>query len=209
MSGLSNTPEKYEAIGIKNIYSTVENIDYNQLIKGTKKNIDIIHIHGMTWTNNNRESLKKKLKCPGVSIRVILLDIHGLFFNPYSEFIGKNSEYLIKKTEEVLDIWDTMYREATSNRTKNGANLIMYFHNGFPSKSLYRFDDTIIASPTVMMEDKSPNSPTIHCQKMSNSDCAFEEYMQEIEWLIAHSAKTLDLSKTSLSEYLKNDSISK
>lgn len=48
---------------------------------------------------------------------------------------------------------------------KDGAELTIYFHVGFPSKSLYRFDNQIISNPAVMTKNKSPMMPTLHCEK--------------------------------------------
>ncbi len=71
---------KFESFGVKEIYTNVENINYKKMIDSCEHNIDILHIHGMTWTNSNRECLKNKLKNCNVTVRVILLDIDELFF---------------------------------------------------------------------------------------------------------------------------------
>lgn len=194
---------KFETFGVKEIYTNVNNINYNKLINSSKNNIDIVHIHGMTWTNSNRATLKNKLKEPNVTIRVVLLDIDELFFAPYSNFIKKDKKYLIAKTYEVLDIWETMYSEVTNNRTKVGAKLEIYFHRGFPSKSLYRFDNTILSIPNVMIQNKSNAIPTIQCVKTSNDDCVFNLYSREIDWLISNHTKAFNLTEKSLNQYVK------
>ena len=75
--------------GLKKLYTNVEDIDYNKLIDGVKHHIDIVHIHGMTWTNSNRNILKNKLKDSNIQIRVVLLDCRNIFFKPYADFIGQ------------------------------------------------------------------------------------------------------------------------
>ncbi len=136
---------------------------------------------------------------PSASFCLILTNC---FFDPYSIFIGKDRKYLIEKTNDVLDIWETIYREATKNRTIEGAKLEIYFHKGFPSKSLYRFDDTIVSTPTVMIQNKSPIMPTICCQRNENPNCAFNAYYNEIKWLVANSTKYFDLTYIPLNQQL-------
>lgn len=181
--------------GLKKLYTNVEDIDYNKLIDGVKHHIDIVHIHGMTWTNSNRNILKNKLKDSNIQIRVVLLDYRNIFFKPYADFIGQEGKYLNNKTAEVIDIWKAMYNEATSNGKKDGAELTIYFHVGFPSKSLYRFDNQIISNPAVMTKNKSPMMPTLHCEKNENPNCLFNVYYDEINWLIENSIDSINISK--------------
>ncbi len=182
-------------LGLKKVYTNVENINYNDIIQNTKQYIDIVHIHGMTWTNSNRNALKNKLKDEDITIRVVLLDNRNIFFNPYADFIGQEGKYLNNKTAEVLDIWKAIYNEATSNGKKSGAKLFIYFHDGFPSKSLYRFDNQIISNPAVMTKSKSPMMPTVYCEKNENPNCLFNVYFDEINWLIDNSIDFIELSK--------------
>lgn len=182
--------------GLLRAYPDVETIDYADFIPSVQSAMDIVHIHGLTWTNHNRNMLKEKLKDPNVSVRVVLLDVHGRFFDAYSEHISKNSAYLFEKTVDVLDIWKTIYLEATNNGLQKGARLSVLFHNGFPGKSIYRFDDTIISNPVTMIQPKTSKMPTYVCTKNNyEQKCLYYPYKSEIDWLVENASYSVVISE--------------
>lgn len=174
--------------GVNQAYNNVDDIDYRQLIDGAKKEIDIVHIHGMTWTNRNRASLVNKLSNPNIKIRIMLLDVGGLFFAPYARFIGKDANFLFNKMNEMLETWKAMYNQATENGKQKGADVTIIFHKGFPSKSMYRFDSTIVVNPVTMTRDKTPLMPTFLCVKTDGKNNVFSSYLNEINNLVRNSA---------------------
>ena len=182
--------------GIENVFNTVDKIDYTPFIRGTTSEIDIVHIHGMTWTNKLRAPLTNVMKRQEIKIRIILLDVGGLFFVPYARYINYNPDRLYDKTKEVLEIWKTMYENATSHGEKQGADVTVYFHNGYPSKSLYRFDNKVIATPVVMTGQKSPLMPTLTCcgKGSEDQDSIFSSYLWEINTLVDSNVYAFKLS---------------
>lgn len=183
--------------GIIDTYLDVNDIDYRGLINSSK-DIDIVHIHGMTWTNKVREFLVEKLKDETVTIRVVLLSPDSDFFEPYSYFIGKSKLYLIDKLDDVLSTWERNYCEATKNRTKRAGRLFVYLGHFFPSKSLYRFNDTVIVNPSTMTKNKTAYLPTILCKSINEKkESFFSYYLQEIDWLVEHSL-SIDASKNTI-----------
>lgn len=179
--------------GVNQAYNNVDDIDYRQLIDGAKKEIDIVHIHGMTWTNRNRASLVNKLSNPNIKIRIMLLDVGGLFFAPYARFIGKDANFLFNKMNEMLETWKAMYNQATENGKQKGADVTIIFHKGFPSKSMYRFDSTIVVNPVTMTRDKTPLMPTFLCVKTDGKNNVFSSYLNEINNLVRNSAYAFKL----------------
>ena len=173
--------------GIIDTYLNVNDIDYRGLINASQ-NIDIVHIHGMTWTNKVREFLVEKLRDKNTIMRVILLSPDSDFFEPYSYFIGKTKPYLIDKLDDVLSTWERNYYEASDNRTKPVGKLLVYLGHFFPSKSLYRFDNTVIVNPSSMTKAKTAYLPTVLCKMIDESKPSFfSNYMKEINWLAENS----------------------
>lgn len=183
--------------GIIDTYLNINDINYRELINSSN-NIDIVHIHGLTWTNKVREFLVEKLKDETVTIRVFLLSPDSDFFEPYSYFIGKTKPYLIDKLDDVLSIWERNYCEATKNRTKPAGKLFVYMGHFFPSKSFYRFDNTIIVNPSSMTKNKTAYLPTILCKIINEEkESFFSAYLQEIDW-IAENSLCIDASKITI-----------
>ena len=177
--------------GIVDTYVNVDDILYKQMIESSE-NIDIIHIHGMTWTNRVRKYLTERLKDEKTTIRVVLLSPDSDFFEPYAYFIGKTKPYLIDKLDEILTVWERMYCEATNNRTQRGGKLVVYLGHFFPSKSIYRFDNKIIVNPSSMTQEKTPYLPTVCCTALDDSkESFFSIYLKEFEW-IANKSVSID-----------------
>ncbi len=185
--------ENLRNAGVNKAYNDVNDIDYRQLIDSAKKEIDIIHIHGMTWTNRNRASLISKLSDSNIQFRIMLLDVGGLFFAPYARFIGKDDFFLFNKMTEVLEMWGDMYNQATENGSQEGADVTIMFHNGIPNKSMYRFDSTIVVNPVTMTRDKTPLMPTYLCTKRTGTNDVFSSYSDEINNLARNSVYSFKL----------------
>lgn len=56
-----NLKSKITKTGVLAIESDIKNINYTDFFKQVSKNIDIFHIYGRTWTNNNSDTLKRIL----------------------------------------------------------------------------------------------------------------------------------------------------
>lgn len=171
--------------GIRDSFLVIDDINYKDLFTSAK-NIDIVHIHGMTWTNKNRKAIINRLRDTETVIRVVLLSSESEFMPPYEHFIGEESPYLSYKLKEILKTtWEGIYSEASYKRTKPVGKLLVYLGDFFPSKSLYRFDNSIIVNPSYMTRQKQDNLPTIRCDLTElNSKSFYETYLNEINEII-------------------------
>lgn len=177
-------------IGFVDAYWNPTEAQYWKKISDAKKRIDIIHFHGLSWTNTNREFLVKQLENPDLRIRVALLDPESPFFAPYAEFIGIDPEVLESKYMEVVSIWERMLKEAAELGETARFSLCKYL--GFPAKSIYRFDDSLLITPTTNAQPKSQFVAILAEKKADpNVPCAFRAYMQEVEWIMENGKTVL------------------
>ena len=84
-----------------------------------------------------------------------MLDPESPFFAPYADFIDINPDVLKSKYIEVVGIWKKMFKEA--NAVGNSAKLNLVKYQGFPAKSMYRFDNDLIVTRRPM-RNKNPSS---------------------------------------------------
>ena len=191
-------PTNITRLGIKNAYEDISDIQYHVMIKNTRSCIDIVHIHGSTWTNKVRVYLREKMKDPNMTIRILLLDPRSVFFEPVARFIGQDAAALRRRLEDVMNTWERTYSEATLHRTRKGAKVLLYLTQSFPTQSVYRIDDMIIVNPSCMTKDKTPLLPTLCCENVKNGDGFFNNYVAQIELMIAESSLTIDAAHSSL-----------
>lgn len=170
--------------GVLRFFFRVDDIGYRKRIETVQNRMDILHFHGLTWTNTNREFLTTCLSRQGIVVRVGLLNPASPFFEPYARFINVEPKVLKRKLAEVLEAWKTAYRDAERQEAKC-ASLSLHLTNGFPAKSLYRFDDIVIVTPTSNAAPKN-QFMSYECQ-LVDRESAFGIYEREIDWLFAHS----------------------
>ena len=103
-----------DAIGIVETFWNPTEIRYGERVSKAREHIDIVHFHGLSWTNTNREFLQKQLSNPDIEVRVALLDPESPFFAPYADFIDINPDVLKSKYIEVVGIWKKMFKEANA-----------------------------------------------------------------------------------------------
>lgn len=177
-------------IGFVDAYWNPTETQYWKKISEARRCIDIIHFHGLSWTNTNREFLVRQLANPSLRIRVALLDPASPFFAPYAEFIGLEPSVLESKFNEVVGIWRLMLEEAANSGELAKFTLCKY--RGFPAKSIYRFDDTLVITPTTNARPKSQFVAILAKKMKGDADpCAFRAYMQEVEWAMESGATVL------------------
>lgn len=177
-------------IGFVDAYWNPTETQYWKKISEAKRNIDIIHFHGLSWTNTNREFLVRQLANPSLRIRVALLDPKLPFFAPYAEFIGLEPSVLESKFDEVVRIWSLMLEEAASS--SGLAQFALCKYQGFPAKSIYRFDDTLLITLTTNARPKSQFVAILAKRMKEDADpCAFRAYMQEVEWVMENGVTVL------------------
>ena len=178
-----------DAIGIVETFWNPTEVRYGERISKAREHIDIVHFHGLSWTNTNREFLQKQLSNPDIEVRVALLDPESPFFAPYADFIDINPDVLKSKYIEVVGIWKKMFKEA--NAVGNSAKLNLVKYQGFPAKSMYRFDNDLIVTPTT---NAKPKSQFIAYRCIKNTDLgntAYEAYLKEIEWALSNGTEVI------------------
>lgn len=168
-------------IGFTDAYWNPTEAQFWKKISEAKKRIDIIHFHGLSWTNTNREFLVARLSDPKMTMRVALLDPDSPFYDPYAEFIGLDPSVLRSKFEEAVNIWRLMYNEVRS-AGKHG-KLELYKYLGFPAKSIYRFDNQLVITPTTNARPKS-QFVALRAEKKRDGLCAYSAYMKEVAWIM-------------------------
>lgn len=68
-----------DAIGIVETFWNPTEVRCGERISKAREHIDIVHFHGLSWTNTNREFLQKQLSNPDIEVRVALLDPESPF----------------------------------------------------------------------------------------------------------------------------------
>lgn len=154
--------------------------NYPEKILAVHNLMEIIHFHGLSWVNNNYEFIRRCLTSSNVVVRVGLLNPESPFLVPFADFIQVEPDYLRQKIKEAFSVWKKIYIDA-ENYTSNRGDLYLYTINGFPAKSIYRFDDAISVTPSTNAQSKS-QFMSYWCQKVE-IDSAFDVYCREIEWL--------------------------
>ena len=183
--------------GIVDTYIDVDEIDYKKLIEGAKE-IDIVHIYGKSWTNNQRGSLAKSLKKPETVIRAVFLSPISIFSAPYANFIKTEHAGMVSSLKETILYWQGIYG------TNPVGKLILHIADFFPSKSLYRFDKSIIVNPSRMVRSREPDLPTLLCRDIETGKPSFFSiYSNEINAIIKlPSTVCFDMSETPFEEVL-------
>ncbi|HIU05676.1 MAG TPA: hypothetical protein IAD14_09485 [Candidatus Coprousia avicola] len=169
--------------GIRQFYFNVTETNYPYKIKAVENNLDIVHFHGLSWTNQNREFLRSALAREDLSVRVALLSPDSPFFTPYADFINVSNDYLKEKTFEVVGIWRSMITSAIESGNRI-ASFTLVFDRSFPAKSIYRFDDTIVVTPTTNARPKAQFMAYECVSTKEGEQDAFDIYLSEIEWVM-------------------------
>lgn len=178
-----------DAVGIVETFWNPTEVRYGERISKAREHIDIVHFHGLSWTNTNREFLQKQLSNPDIEVRVALLDPESPFFAPYADFIDINPDVLKSKYIEVVGIWKKMLKEA--NAVGNSAKLNLVKYQGFPAKSMYRFDNDLIVTPTTNAKPKSQFIAYRCIKKTDLENTAYEAYLKEIEWTLSSGTEVI------------------
>lgn len=177
---MGDPSEGYE-YGVDDFYFRVEDAGYAGLIDGVERNLDVMHFHGLTWTNSNREFLRHCLSRPEVEARVVLLDPESEFFGAFARYIRYDERKLRDKLYDAVDVWKTVASEAGG--ASGGAWLRIYLADFFPAKSIYRFDSMIMVTPRTNARPKDQFA-SFGCSDVGEEG-AYAVYLAELESVIA------------------------
>lgn len=182
--------EEIDKTGILSFYKSPEVIDYKYYLSPAKKNIDIFHVYGRTWTHNNYNVLQNKVKNSNCKIRVILVNPDSKFIDGLADTFNCSPTELKGRILEVEKSWRALYKEKERQRKRRSqSSLELYYTDCFPAHSLYRFDDNLIHIQSKPTKGRSNELTTIVCKKTARADDLYNKYLQEIEDIIAESTR--------------------
>lgn len=179
--------ESIDKTGIVSILYNISDINYKTFIKGSTKKIDIVHVYGRTWTSNNLDDLREKYLSSSfnVEIRVILVSPDSPFIDGLAASYGTTTDELRKTIENMLNIWKELYHLKTNrNHRKSKGSLKLYFHKGFPSHSLYRFDDKLIFVQSRLSKGKTKKLATMVTTKTGKQESLYNTFLDDIDTLV-------------------------
>ena len=179
--------ETIHKTGISEIVSDLSDLDYRHYIRNSRESIDIYHVYGRTWTNNNFEAIKNKVLHSNCKIRIVLLSPDSKFVEPLAERYGVTKEELISNIGYVKKCWLELMELKKNAKKKNQSSLRIYYTNAFPVYSLYRFDNTIINILSKPSKGRTTNLPTFICEDSNKESDLYSMYLKEFEEIVNES----------------------
>lgn len=173
--------------GISEIVSDLSDLDYRHYIRNSRESIDIYHVYGRTWTNNNSEAIKNKVLHSNCKIRVVLLSPDSKFVEPLAERFGVTKEELISNIDYVRKCWLELLELKKNASKKNQSSLRIYYTNAFPVYSLYRFDNTVINILSKPSKGRTTTLPTFICEDSNKESDLYSMYLKEFEEIVKES----------------------
>lgn len=184
-----------DSTGIEAIYSNITEINYKSYYKKARRNIDIVHIYGRTWTTNHIDEIMEKAKSVNCKVRVVLVSPDSPFVGALEKHYDYDEGKLKSLIQEVSNIWRTKQekldeiKKASKKKSKNVGNIELYYHKGQPTNSMYRIDNRIVVVQTKTTHEKTTMLPAMIFRKTENENGYFKIYQKEIEQLIKESEK--------------------
>ncbi|MCQ2014666.1 hypothetical protein [Clostridium butyricum] len=189
-----NIRDEVNKTGLEEIVSGITEINYKYYFKNAKKNIDIIHIYGRTWTNNNIDEITDRILRTNCKVRVILVNPESKFVPGLEEHFQYESGKLKTLITDVSKVWKSKYdKKLLQKKRSTQGSIKLYYHNGQPTNSMYRIDDRIIIVQTKTTQEKTTRMPAIIFRDTNKEDCFYNIYLKEIEQLVKES-KEIDFN---------------
>lgn len=176
-----NLPHKIVQTGLTDILLNINEINYNDFFGTAKSCIDIVHVYGKTWTNNNLEAIKiKMMKHKNISLNVLLLAPDSSVISSLSETYGGEVSKTIESMHYVASMWLDMFDEINKVCKKYKGGMHLYYHHGQPVYSLYRVDNKIICVLNKLSKGRTQQLPTFLCEKGEEGKDLFDIFYEEI-----------------------------
>jgi len=183
-----NIKDTLNNTGLEELVSGITEINYKYYFKNAKNCIDIVHIYGQTWTNNNIDEITERVVNGNCKVRVILVD-------PGSEFVPaleKHFEYedgkLSRLIKEVSKVWKSKHEKKQERRKRvTQGSIQLFYHKGQPTNAMYRIDDRVIVVQTKTTREKTTRMPAMIFKDTNKKECFYNIYLKEIEQLIKES----------------------
>ncbi|MGH0778464.1 hypothetical protein ACQVQ8_15305 [Bacillus cereus] len=187
--------ENIQKTGIDETILDLSEVDYGYYIKNAKSTIDVFHTYGETWTKTNHDHFVNRLLNSNCKIRVFLMSPESKFVPALADQYGKTPEELQATIERVKKLWEDIYERKSKQKKKaTQSELHLYFHDLFPSRSIYRMDDKVIVVDTRILKGRSSTLPVLICSDTKKTNDFYDYYVNELDQLVLH-AKEQSLIK--------------
>lgn len=182
--------EQINSTGLEEVLPGIRNIDYSSYIKKAKKNIDIVHIYGRTWTNNYGDEIKEKLLKSNCTIRIVLMNPESPFVPALEKHFDYKQDELVKYIKDVSKVWRDMNKKVSKGKKRKKQGTIeLYYHSGQPTNAMYRIDNRIVVVQTKSTKEKTTRLPSMIFRNLYNGECLYKTYLNEINELVRESIK--------------------
>lgn len=182
--------EELNNTGLEEMLSGITEINYKYYFKQANKNIDIIHIYGRTWTNNNIDEITDRILKTNCNVRVILVDPSSKFVPALEEHFNYTSGKLETLIHDVSKVWKSKYEKKQQQKRKSTQGSIkLYYHKGQPTNSMYRIDNRIIVVQTKTTKEKTTKMPAMIFKDTNKEECFYNIYLKEIEQIVKESTE--------------------
>ncbi len=183
---LVDLKEELRKSGIIGYYSDFQDIDLRRFFD-TAKHIDLYFSYGSTLISQLSPTLEKKFMDENAEIRIFFLADDNPSLGGLGSLWGKYSaEYQIeglrKKIQGVKNRLLELLEKVKQKSDKIASVSIFALKYHHVSYSFYRFDDTIILSPTKLTEDKNVRPIALICKK-TNAQDIYSWCMSELEFI--------------------------
>lgn len=175
-------------VGVIDLFTDIRDINFREHFNNCKKEIDILHVYGQTWTSNHEQAILDALDKQKCKIRVILLSEESPFIIGLASYYGYTEDQLRKKIEETKHTWNNIRRRLKNKSSQR--KLKVYHVNMMPAYSLYRFDDTMIKIDNrLISKSKTKELNSLICQNNGNNLSYFSNYMRDFNDLFSDNTK--------------------
>lgn len=170
-----------DEVGIDEIMLRSDNVPYRELIEETTSTMTIVHAYGATWTRNYIEIIKQQCLQRKLDITVVLLSTSSKFCDSIEAHYGKEKGSMVGSIGRVTEYWKNLGKEVNEKSVVK-----VYYFDGNPVHSLYKFDNKIVVVSNKISNRLSLNLPCIICnQKKDVKEGLYYIYEEEIKELIS------------------------
>ncbi|MDM8129344.1 hypothetical protein QUV80_12855, partial [Paraclostridium benzoelyticum] len=156
-----------DTTGLEEILAGITEINYKNYFKKAKKHVDIVHIYGRTWTNNNIDEIMDRIMASNCKVRVVLVDPESPFVHGLENHFDYKEGEIKRHIEEVTSIWKEKYKKIEKTQSsgkrkpKNLGKIELYYQKGQPTNAMYGVDDRIIVIQTKTTKEKTTRLPAM------------------------------------------------
>ncbi|MFB2974268.1 hypothetical protein ACE1CD_35340 [Aerosakkonema sp. BLCC-F183] len=155
-----NLSQEFQKAGIVKIteWDNITSLNWKAYFEGVRE-LDIFFTYGRTWSRTYTSELKELASKKEVCIRLVLPDNNDPFvLGELSRLFCIEEKELKKRIEETADFFQNL-------RKPNGAKIDVYFCEGIPFFSFYRFNDIAVVAMVTHRRERGVKIPTFVCEK--------------------------------------------